>query len=127
MNEITITYSYFGAAKGRWIPRAAGIQEALRPEWGERTGDLFLNKEVYPTNVPEQVWQFEMGGYPVVKKWLGYRQDSRPLPIDEVRHLRSIIHRIACLLSLQAKADALYVKAAEEAFSAEELGVRPAK
>lgn len=39
--------------------------------WGERTGDLFLNDEVHFAHVPEDVWLYQLGGYPVLKKWLG--------------------------------------------------------
>jgi hypothetical protein len=77
-------FSYYGAATGRWCARRALEKEAQHVSWGDQTGDLFLNEEVYFANVPEKVWQFELGGYPVLKKWLGYRDSKRrsnqPLP-----------------------------------------------
>jgi Type ISP C-terminal specificity domain len=94
---------------------------------GERTGDLYLNDEAYFANVPELVWTYQLGGYPVLKKWLGYHQADRrhgqPLTDDERRWLRQIIQRIAALLALGPSLDALYQEAAANAFTAQELGI----
>jgi hypothetical protein len=95
--------------------------------WGERTGDLFLNDDAYFANVPELVWNYQLGGYPVLKKWLGYRQadrrDGEALTDDERRWFRQIIQRIAALLALGPSLDALYEDAAANAFTAEELQI----
>jgi hypothetical protein len=54
----------------------------------------------HPTSIGA-VWGFELGGYPVLKKWLGYRQESRrggrPLTLTEARYFRSMIQRLAAL------------------------------
>jgi hypothetical protein len=95
--------------------------------WGERTGDLSLNDDAYFANVPELIWNYQLGGYPVLKKWLGYRQadrrDGKPLTDDERRWFRQIIQRIAALLALGPSLDTLYQDAAANAFSAEELQI----
>jgi hypothetical protein len=95
--------------------------------WGERTGDLYLNDEAYFADVPEAVWTYQLGGYPVLKKWLGYRQADRrngePLTDEERRTFRQIIQRIAALLALGSALDALYQEAAVGAFTAAELRI----
>jgi len=63
------------------------------------------------------VWAFTIGGYPVVKKWLDYRHESklgRPLRLEEVAYVREMVQRIATLRALGAALDASYaaVKAA---------------
>jgi ribonucleotide reductase beta subunit family protein with ferritin-like domain len=77
--------------------------------------------------VPELVWAYQLGGYPVLKKWLAYRQadrrDWQPLTDDERRWFRQIIQRIAALLALGPTLDALYQEAAASAFTAEELKI----
>ena len=94
--------------------------------WGEETGDLFVSKTVFFRHVPERVWRFELGGYPVLEKWLGYREakrrGGRPLTLAEAQHLRSIVQRIAALLVLQERLDEAYAAVAAEAFSSEDLG-----
>ena len=78
-------------------------------------------------NVPELVWKYEFGGYPVLKKWLGYRQsnrrDGQPLSTEERRWFRSIVQRIAAVLALSPEIDALYSVASEDAFTANELEI----
>ena len=46
---------------------------------GARTQDVFLNDAVYWRNIPDEVWNFTIGGFQVLKKWLSYRVriDSR--------------------------------------------------
>lgn len=129
--DLKVTVTYWGGGKGRWIPRPFGAEEMPPDEfkgaWGEQTGDLYLNDLAYFGNVPERVWSYQLGGYPVLKKWLGYRQadrrDGNPLADDERRWFRQIIQRIASLLALGPSLDGLYQEAAEDAFSAEELEI----
>ena len=123
-----VTCSYFGAAKGRYVARPPTATEPMRTAWGEATGDLYLNDAACFRHVPEAVWRYELGGYPVLKKWLGYRQASRrgdrPLSVVEARHARSVIQRLAALLVLREGLDVLYAEACGEAWTAEELGLR---
>lgn len=126
--DLRVTISYFGAARGRWVERDYRDEEDPLSAWGERTGDLYLNDETWLSNVPERVWRYELGGYPVIRKWLGYRstkrRDGKPLTVEEAQHLRSIAQRIAALLTLHPELDEAYRAAAAEAFTTEELGLR---
>jgi len=90
--DLSVTISYYGAAQGGWRARAPRESESFEPTWGVSTGDLWLNDSVFLANVPERVWRYELGGYPVIKKWLGYRDDrrrpGRGLSLAELDHLR---------------------------------------
>lgn len=130
--DLQVTVTYWGGGKGKWKPRPFLEAEETAAEWpdawGERTGDLFLNDDTFFSHVPEAVWLYQLGGYPVLKKWLGYRQadrrDGRPLNDDERRWLRQMIQRIAALLALGPSLDALYQEAVSDSFTAAELGIR---
>lgn len=131
-DDLKITITYWGGGKGRWKPRPFSIDETA-PEawdievWGERTGDLYINDVAFFSNVPEAVWTYQLGGYPLLKKWLGYRQADRradkPLTDDERKWFRQIVQRIAALLALSVELDELYQLAAADAFTAAELGI----
>jgi hypothetical protein len=86
-----------------------------------------LNDRVFLRHVPARVWDFELGGYQVVKKWLGYREarrrEGRPLSLGEKDDLRSIVQRVAALLTLEEELNAAYQRAAADAFTTEELGL----
>ena len=130
-DDLKVTVTFWGGGKGRWIPRVYTADELPATEfgnaWGDRTGDLYINDDAYFSNVPELIWHYELGGYPVLKKWLGYRQadrrDGKPLTDDERRWLREVIQRIAALLALGPSLDALYQEVGANAFTIDELGI----
>lgn len=73
--------------------------------------DIFLNDAAYWQNVPETVWDYTIGGYQVIKKWLSYREKpllGRGLTPDEVRYVTEIARRLATLIALQASLDDNY-------------------
>jgi hypothetical protein len=63
---------------------------------GPTTYDVFLNDKVYWSNVPSAVWEYTLGGYQVIKKWLSYREKGpkekpvlgRSITKDEARYVR---------------------------------------
>jgi hypothetical protein len=126
-DDLAVDYSFFGGAQGAWRARPASTAEPMHEEWGESTGDLYINDSMFFRHVPERVWRYELGGYPVIKKWLGYRDRGRrpgvTLSIQEAGHLRSMVHRLAAVLRLQTSLNGLYERACLECFSAEELGL----
>lgn len=131
-DDLKLTINYWGGGKGKWTPRPFLEMELPAPTWdaawGVRTGDLFLNAQAHFAHVPEAAWTYQLGGYPVLKKWLGYRQADRrggkPLTEDERRWLRQLIQRIAALLAVGPRLDTLYQETISNSFTASELGIR---
>ncbi len=79
--------------------------------FGVRTLDVYLNDSAYWKNVPLLVWEYTIGGYQVVKKWLSYREREilgRSLKMEEVYEVRDMVRRIAAILLLQPALDANY-------------------
>ena len=65
------------------------------------TLDIYLNGNAFWRNVPAAVWDYRLGGYQVLKKWLSYRERSildRPLHAGEVQHFSDTARRIATIL-----------------------------
>lgn len=78
---------------------------------GETTVDVYLNDHAFWANVPINVWEYTIGGYQVLKKWLSYREQKvlgRTLTLDEVRAVTHIARRIAAQLLQQPQLDANY-------------------
>ena len=68
---------------------------------GGTTLDIYLNGNAYWRNVPAAVWNYKLGGYQVLKKWLSYRETkvlARPLHPEEVQHFTNTARRIAEIL-----------------------------
>jgi len=86
------------------------LEEALA-QLGQRTCNVYLNDVAYWRNVPLGVWEYIIGGYHVMKKWLSYRESSllgRPLTTAEVREVQAMARRIAAILLMQPALDANY-------------------
>lgn len=101
--------------RGRVVARDARAEET--DCLGALTRDVYLNENVYWRNVPERVWDYSLGGYQVLKKWLSYREDSvlgRRLKPDEVRTFTQIARRIAAILMLEEELDASYLACSAE-------------
>ena len=69
--------------------------------WGETTCDVYLNDRAYWRNVPSAVWNYHLGGYQALKKWLSYRESKvlgRPLLPEEAQHFTDTARRIGAIL-----------------------------
>jgi hypothetical protein len=78
---------------------------------GEKTCDVYLNDAAYWRNIPVNVWEYYIGGYQVIKKWLSYREESilgRAISPEEAREVTNMARRIAAILLLQPKLDENY-------------------
>ena len=78
---------------------------------GETCFDAHLNDVAFWRAIPAKVRHYTMGGYPVLKKWLSYRDASvvgRDLTPSEAREVTAIVRRIAALLLLEPQLDDNY-------------------
>jgi hypothetical protein len=78
---------------------------------GEQTCDVWLNDRAYWRNIPLRVWEYTLGGYQVIKKWLSYREKDllgRSLSVEEARYVTDMARRIAAILLLTPALDANY-------------------
>jgi hypothetical protein len=94
-------------------------EEALA-HLGERTCDVYLNDVAYWKNIPARVWDYTIGGYQVIKKWLSYRELellSRPLSPDEAREVMNMARRIAAIVLLEPALDANYQAVKADTYS----------
>ena len=70
---------------------------------GDSTFDVCLNDNARWSNVPADVWNYKLGGYKVLKKWLSYRESKvlgRSLLPEEVQHFTDTARRISAILML---------------------------
>ena len=88
--------------QGRVVERASTPEErAANPALGETTLDVHLNDRAFWRNVPAAVWNYKLGGYQVLKKWLSYRERAileRSTTPEDVLHFSDIARRIHALL-----------------------------
>ena len=113
---MTAGWGHFGTGdavmpgQGRAVERAftpaerSAMGDAL-PALGQTTFDVYLNARAFWRNVPAAVWDYRLGGYQVLKKWLSYRERAildRPLKPGEVQHVSDMARRIESIILLSA-------------------------
>jgi len=65
----------------------------------------------YRKNVPARVWEYTIGGYQVIKKWLSYREADllgRPVTPDEAREVMNMARRTTAIILFQPTLDENY-------------------
>jgi len=106
--------------RGRSQTRATAPAERAGG-WGPQTLDVYLNETAFWKNIPPTVWNFHIGGYQVIKKWLSYREHrllGRALHLEEIREVTHTARRLAALVLLQTDLDANYHAAAGDTWTA---------
>ena len=71
------------------------------PALGEKTLDVHLNDHAFWRNVPAAIWDYKLGGYQVLKKWLSYRESDvlgRTLTPEEVLYFAEMARRVGGML-----------------------------
>ena len=108
--------------KGKTAPRAAGIDEQNADFGSAPTLDVYLNATAYWRNISQPVYDFTIGGYQVIKKWLSYRDQrvlGRAMTMAEIMEVTAMARRLAALVLMQPRLDKNYhaVAAATWTFS----------
>jgi hypothetical protein len=112
--SVTAGWGYLGTGdavmpgQGRAVTRPYKSEECAAlgdttPTLGDATFDIYLNDRTYWRNIPANVWNYKLGGYQVLKKWLSYRESKvlgRPLHPEEVQHFTDTARRIGAILLL---------------------------
>jgi hypothetical protein len=93
------------------LAQASARAQSVFDLLGQTTYDVYLNDVAYWKNIPSRVWDYTIGGYQVIKKWLSYRELElldRPLTPDEAREVMNMARRIAAIVLLEPMLDANY-------------------
>ena len=109
---VTVGWGHYGSGDAVMPGRGRAEERAYTPEettamldalpiLGDETFDVYLNGEAFWRNIPAAVWDYRLGGYQILKKWLSYRERKvlgRNLRAAEVQHFADTARRIAALL-----------------------------
>ncbi len=78
-----------------------------KPSYDKVREVYVLSDTLELAGVPERVWAFTLGGYPVLKNWVEYRK-GRTLTLDDAEWLEGIVRRVSALLDLGGELDVAY-------------------
>ncbi|MEG3617946.1 type ISP restriction/modification enzyme [Magnetovibrio sp. PR-2] len=105
-----------------------GVADKLEQDHGEGVYDLLghdcvnihLNDTAYWANVPTKVWEYRIGGYQVLKKWLSYRELDilgRPITTAEARYFTDVVQRLTRLCLMEPELDENYKQCRDNAYA----------
>jgi len=86
-----------------------GDDRVEKRDYHEDSKRLYISASQYFDKVTPEVWNYYIGGYQVLDKWLKDRID-RVLSTDDQLHFRKVITALTQTLDLQDRIDSLYPK-----------------
>jgi predicted helicase len=81
-----------------------GSNKVEKISYAEEGQRVFINKEQYFEGIPKVVWEYRIGAYQVMEKYLKDRK-GRKLSLDEINHYMKVAKAIRLTIELQQKID----------------------
>jgi hypothetical protein len=100
--------------KGKLLPRKGDTGKygtSVPNQQEDALVDVYLNEKAYWQGIPLAVWHFVLGGIPVLRRWLSYRDADllgRRLTVDEAREFTELVRRLTALIHLATDLDVMY-------------------
>ena len=87
-----------------------GSYKVGRVRYDEETQRVYINKDQYFEGITKEVWEYRIGAYQVMEKYLKDRRKKQKLSMDEINHYMKAARVIRLTIGLQKKIDSIYVK-----------------
>ena len=84
-----------------------GEAKVEKPQYDRESLRVYINKSCYFEGVPEEVWEYPIGGYQVCDKWLKDRK-GRVLQLDEIKQYCQMVTALKKTIEVQKELDTLF-------------------
>ena len=81
------------------------VVASKHPEYVEKHKRVKINRTQYFEGVPQEIWDFHIGGYQVLHKWLKDRR-GRKLSYDDIKHYQKIVVALSETIRIMSEIDA---------------------
>lgn len=78
-----------------------------KPLYDEETDRLYINEAQYFEGITRNVWEYRIGGYQALSKWLKYRK-GRKLSLENIKHFCRVVTALKGTIEIQREIDELY-------------------
>ncbi len=95
--EETITVNYDGEIE-------KDVVETVKYQEIENKKRIYINKTNFFENIPEHIFEFQIGGYKVIDKYLKERKGKK-LEIQEIKHFKNIVNVLNYTINTMNKID----------------------
>lgn len=84
-----------------------GENRVKKIKYDEKEKRIYFNEEQYFEEVPQEIWQYQIGSYQVCRKWLKDRKD-RCLSLEDIKHYCRMVTVLQKTIEIQQKIDNIY-------------------
>jgi predicted helicase len=85
-----------------------GDNRVEKQAYNQKERRVYINKTQYFEGVKPEVWEYQIGGYQVLDKWLKDRRKQRPLSAEDIKHYCRVVTALVKTIDIQAEIDKLY-------------------
>ncbi len=82
-------------------------------KYNQKNSRIYINKDQYFEGVEKTVWEYQLGGYQVCRKWLKDRK-GRILSLEDIKHYCKVVTAIKKTIEIQKDIDAIYPETEKE-------------
>jgi predicted helicase len=93
--------------------QGGGDNQIEKPRYSEKDKRVYINNDQYFEGIEKEVWQYQIGGYQVLDKWLKDRK-GRKLSLDDIKHYCEIATALKKTMEIQEEIDNLYLDVERE-------------
>ncbi len=76
-------------------------------------GCVYINENQHFEGITKEIWQYQIGGYQVLAKWLKDRK-SRNLSVNDIKHYCKIVTSLQKTIKIQKTIDSIYPEVEKE-------------
>jgi predicted helicase len=84
-----------------------GKNRVEKIKYDEKEKKIYFNEEQYFEEVPQEIWQYQIGGYQVCRKWLKDRK-ARCLSLEDITHYCKMVTALRKTIEVQQEIDNIY-------------------
>lgn len=105
--QLNQTFSRFDVKGDKLIKKIKYVETEKR---------VYINENQYFSNIEKEIWEYQVGGYQVMEKWLKDRK-KRTLSLEDIEHYIKISRALQLTIQYQEKIDDLYPEVEESLIS----------
>lgn len=99
----------FAQEKGEFHYQGDGKNEVTQVKYDENKQQILINKDCYFCDVDKQLWEFKIGGYQVLDKWLKDRKKANlTLTENDIIHYQNILIVLQETIKTMTEIDNIY-------------------
>ena len=101
-------YTNFGLYKGKGDNIVKKPEYKIIKEKNKYYKRLYINQTQYFDNISENIYNFYIGGYKILSKYLKYKKDKE-LELDDIENIENIVQIIFYTIEQKEKIDKLFI------------------